>query len=159
MRRRKAAKGQIFTLIILVLIGLLVVFGLISVLSSRRRTAPTVEEVSWLVDGQEVTTASFGDEVKARIVIRATEEYVGSIVIKVRKDVSIWFDSDFEISTIPIDLVGGGRRTIEIEFTPDEASNGGLGGLRGYFVEIEFRATGTTWEMGNSYPPRLRVLE
>jgi len=142
---------------IIVLVGLFLVFGLLSALSGRGRATPLVKEASWLVNEQEVSTANKGEEVEAHVVIEATEQYVGSIVVRVKKDVSLWFDSDFQVSTIPVDLVGGEEKTIRIEFTPDEASGGGLGGLRGYFIEVEFQATRTTWGMENSYPPRLRV--
>jgi hypothetical protein len=76
-------------------------------------------------------------------------------VVKIRKDARLWFDSDFAVDTIPVDLAGGDEKTIELSFTPDEVSHGTITGLRGYFIEIEFRATGTTWTMENSYPPRL----
>ena len=157
MRRQKSSKGQVLILIILVLIGLIIVFGLLSALSGRNRAAPTVIEASWLVNGNEVTTATLGNEVKAQITIQATEEYVGSIVVKIRKDVASWFDNDFHMSTIPVDLAGGERKTLEVEFTPDQASAGGFRGLRGYFVEIEFGSTGANWVMENSYPPRLTI--
>lgn len=157
MRSSKASKGQILILIILVLIGLIVVFGLLSTLSGRRHAAPTVIEASWFVNENEVTSATLGDEVKARITIQTTEEYVGSIVVKIRKDVSSWFDSDFHVSTIPVDLTGGKRETLEVEFIPDQASSGGFRGLRGYFAEVEFRAISDNWVMENSYPPRLTI--
>lgn len=157
MRRHGTAKGQIFLLMILVLVGLIIIFALLPGLSGRRRVAPLVEQAVWQVGGRGVSTANIGQEVEARVVIRVVEEYVGSIVFRVKKDVSLWFDSDFHVSTIPVDLAGGEKETIEIKFTPDEASGGGVGGLRGYFIEVEFRVTRTTWEMENTYPPRLIV--
>jgi hypothetical protein len=51
------------------------------------------------------------------------------------------FDSDFKVDTIPVDLAGGEEKTIDLAFTPDEISHGTVTGLRGYFIEIEFRAT------------------
>ena len=157
MKCARASKGQIFIFILLVLLGLLVISALISSFTVRVRVAPIIKEAFWLVDGQEVSTANLGEEVEAHVVIQAAEEYVGSIVVRVRKDIKLWFDSDFAISTLPINLVGGDEKTIEISFTPDIASRGGLTGLRGYFVEVEFRATRTTWVMEDSYPPRLTV--
>jgi len=152
-----ASKGQIFIFILLVLLGLIVISALISSYTVRVRAAPIVKEAVWLVGGQRVSTADLGEEVEAHVVIQATEAYEGSIVVKIRKDVKVWFDSDFAISTLPINLAGGDEKIIEISFTPDEASRGGLTGLRGYFIEIEFKATRTTWVMENSYPPRLTV--
>lgn len=157
MKWSYASKGQTLIFILLVLLGLIVVFALISSYIVRVRAAPKVKEAVWLVDGQRVSTANLGEEVEAHVVIQATEEYEGSIVVKIRKDIKMWFDSDFAISTLPINLAEGDEKTIEILFTPDEASRGGLTGLRGYFIEIEFKATRTTWTMENSYPPRLTV--
>lgn len=157
MGRHRTRRGQIFLLIILVLVGLIIIFGLLPALLGRRRAAPLVEQAVWRVDGQEVSTVNMGQEVEAHVVIRVVEEYVGSIVVRIKKDVSMWFDSEFHQSTIPVSLAGGEEETIEIKFAPDEASGGGLGGLRGYFIEVEFRVTRTTWEMENTYPPRLKV--
>jgi hypothetical protein len=157
LRKRQASKGQILVLILLVIFGLIVVSGLISIFSGRDRGAPIVKEAYWLVDGERASTSSLGQEIEAHLVIEAVEQYSGSIVVKVRKDVRLWFDSDFAVSTTPVDLAGGDERVLEIAFTPDEASHGNVTGLRGYFIEVEFKATGTTWEMDDSYPPRLTV--
>lgn len=157
MRRRQTKSGQIFLFIIILIIGALIIVGLLSALSGRGRTSPTVKEVTWLVGDQEVTTSTLGREVEARITIVATEQYVGSIVVRIKKDVSMWFDKDFTVSTIPVNLAGGDEETTSVKFIPDEASGGGLGSLRGYFVEIEFQATRSTWDMENTYPPRLTV--
>ncbi len=154
LRKRQAAKGQILILILLVLVGLVVIFGLLFTASTRVRAAPILQEAFWLVDDQRVSTARIGENVEADLVIKATEEYVGSIVVKIRKDIALWFDSNYHISTIPVNLKGGQEQEMKITFMPDEASKGSL---RGYFVEIEFQVTRTTWVMENSYPPRLRV--
>lgn len=159
MRKRQTKSGQIFLFIIIVLIGAFIILGLLSALSGRGKASPIVKEVTWLADDQEVITSTLGHEVEARITIVGTEQYVGSIVVRIKKDVSMWFDSDFAVSTIPINLAGGEDETIKIKFTPDEASGGGLRGLRGYFVEVEFQATRSTWEMENTYPPRLKVVD
>lgn len=159
MRRRQTTKGQILIIILLILLGLVLIFGLFSTVSVRVRAAPIVREASWLVDDQKVSTATLGEKVEAKVVVKATEEYAGSVVVKIRKDVAHLPDSDYHVSTIPVNLMGGGEKEIEINFTPDEASSSGFFGLRGYFIEIEFRTTRTTWTMENSYPPRLRVTE
>jgi len=150
----RTRKGQALVLIILVLLGIIVIFVLLSARSARVRSSPMVQEVFWQIDSQRGTTASVGDEVKAHIVIKATEKYVGSIVMKVRKDISFWPDSDYSIKTVPVNVRGGQETELELSFVPDEASGGSL---RGYFVEIDFQATGTSWVMENTYPPRLKV--
>jgi len=154
--RCRQTKGQILILIVLVLIGLVVIFALFSRVSVRIRAAPIVREAVWSVDDSVVSTASVGENVETHIVVEAVEEYVGSVVVKIKKDIRWWPDSDYHVSTIPINLKGSEQKTIEIAFTPDEASSGGM---RGYFIEIDFQATRTTWVMENSYPPRLRVAE
>jgi len=157
LRRRQTSKGQILIIILLILFGLVVVSGLISIFSGRDRAAPIVKEAYWVVDGQKASTSSLGEEVEAHIVIQAVEQYADSIIVKIRKDIRLWFDSDFTVITTPVNLAGGDEKTVEIAFTPDEASHGSVTGLRGYFIEIEFKATRTTWKMENSYPPRLTV--
>jgi len=116
-----------------------------------------VQEVFWQMEGQKVTTVGVGVEVEAYVVVKATEEYVGSIVVKIRKDISFWPDSDYSIKTVPVNLIGGQETKLELSFVPDQASDGGLRSLRGYFVEVDFSATQTSWVMENSYPPRLKV--
>jgi hypothetical protein len=156
LRERQASKGQILILILLVLVGLVVIFGLLFTASIRVRAAPILQEAFWLVDNQRVSTTRLGENVEAHVVIKATEEYVGSIVVKIRKDIALWLDSNYLISTIPVNLKGGEEKEMKITFMPDEASTGSL---RGYFVEIDFRVTRTTWVMENSYPPRLKVTD
>jgi len=151
---RRTRKGQAFILILLVLLGIIVLFALLSARSARVKSAPTIQEVFWRVDGRRVTTAGVGDEVEVHVVVKATEEYVGSIVVKIRKDVSLWFDSDYSLKTVPANLRGGQETEFILEFVPDEASGGSL---RGYFVEVEFSETHTSWVMESSYPPRLKV--
>ena len=157
MERRRASKGQILAIILLLILGFIVISGLISIFSGRNGSAPIVKEAYWQIDGQKVSTSSLGQEVEAHVVVQATEQYVGSIVVKIRKDARLWFDSDFKVDTIPVDLAGGDEKSIELSFTPDETSHGTVTGLRGYFIEVEFRATRTTYTMENSYPPRLTV--
>jgi len=154
LRQRQAAKGQILILVLLALIGLVLIFGLISMFSVRVRAAPRVTEAFWTTRDQTVTTISLGAEVKAHVMVQAREEYVGTMVIMIKKDVRLWFDSDYHISTIPVNLKGGDQKELEADFTPDEASGGSL---RGYFIEIEFKVTRTRWTMENTYPPRLTV--
>jgi len=157
MERRRASKGQILAIILLLILGFIIISGLISIFSGRNGSAPVVKEAYWQIDGQRVSTSSLGQEVEAHVVVQATEQYVGSIVVKIRKDARLWFDSDFKVDTIPVDVAGGDEKSMELSFTPDETSHGTVTGLRGYFIEVEFRATRTTYTMENSYPPRLTV--
>lgn len=120
------------------------------------RVAPIVEEAFWQANGQTVESATLGKKVEAHVIVKAMEEYVGPIVMKVRKDIAWWSDRDYEVSTVPVNLRAGESEEIEIAFVPDESTDGRF---RGYFVEVGFQVTGTSWIMENSYPPRLRVLD
>jgi len=150
----RTRRGQAFVLILLVLLGIIVVSALVSTRSARVRSAPVVQEAFWRVEGRRATTASAGAGVEAHVIVEATEEYVGSMVVRIRKDISFWSDSDYSIKTVPVNLRGGQETELELAFVPDQAS---AGSLRGYFVEVDFSATGTSWVMESSYPPRLRV--
>ena len=141
-------------LIVILLVGIIVAFALLSTWLARVRYAPIVQDAFWEVDGQRVTAARVGAEVEAHVTIKATGEYVGSVVVRIRKDVALWLDSDYNVLTMPVNVVGGQEKEIEFTFVPDKPSGDRL---RGYFIEIDFKATKTEWVMGNSYPPRLRV--
>lgn len=156
---KRQTKGQILILIVILLIGLVVIIALASRNTARVRAAPIVNDAFFTIDGTRVTTAMVGDRVQTHVVIEAVEEYVGSVVVKIRKDISTWPDSDYHISTTPVTLSGGEQEEIDVVFIPDQASGSGFRSLKGYFVEVNFQATGTTWVMENSYPPRLRVLD
>jgi len=138
----------------LLLAGTIAAFALLSARPVKVRYAPTVQEAFWEVDGQRVTTASVGITVNAHVMIKAVDEYVGSVVVKIRKDFAFWFDSDYQVLTVPVNLAGGQEKEIELVFVPDKPSQGRL---RGYFIEIDFAITKTKWVTENSYPPRLRM--
>jgi len=135
-----------------------IVVALLGALFVETQPSPVVDEAFWLLNGTKVTSVTVGSRVEARVVVRATAEYTGSIVVKVRKDVKWWFDSDYAASTTPTSLVGGQRLEIKLSFVPDEASSGRVWSLVGYFIEVEFSATRTRWVMEGTYPPRLHVV-
>jgi len=152
---QRASKARAFVPIILLLIVIIVALALLSVWPARIRYAPIVQEAFWDVDGQRVTTAKVGVEVKAHVRIKATEEYVGLVVVRIRKDIALWPDSDYQVLSVPVNLVGDQEKEIELTFAPDKTSGGRL---RGYFIEIDFETVKTKWVMENSYPPRLTVV-
>ncbi len=96
-----------------------------------------------------------GDEVEFHAVIKASEQYTGSIVTKVKKDIAYWFDNDYAVKTYPINLAANQVTELKMTFSPDEASQGRM---RGYFLQIDFSGAGTNWVMADSYPPRLQVV-
>jgi hypothetical protein len=149
-------RGFGFLLIFIVLLAAVVVFAFMVTESSRVQASPAVQQAFWRVNSHNSTTANIGEEVEAHVIVRAKEDYSGSMVLKIRKDVSFWSDSDYATKTFPIDLKSGQMTELELTFTPDEA---GAGRLRGYFMEVDFLVTHTNWGMANSYPPRLTVVE
>jgi len=157
LKAHRGVQGQILVVIVLILIFAFVVIALLSPNFGGRKPAPAVLEAFWRVDGHRITSASVGDRVEAVVSIQASEQYVGSVVVKVRKDVSWWFDKDYAVATVPVDLRGGAERELALEFVPDEASVGRVGSLKGYFIEVEFSAVGASWSMDSAYPPRLEV--
>jgi len=155
MKTSAKSRGQmlIIALIVLVLIVVIIVLG---VASLGKRQNPIVLEALWQKNDQRITEANRGDELHAYVVVRAEEEYVGSILVKVRKDIALWIDTDYEFSTFPVNLRGGQTTELELSFIPDQASSGRL---RGYFVEVDFQVTGSNWVMEDSYPPRLKIVD
>lgn len=153
--RSRAKTGQVFIVIVIIILVIVALFVLLPIFEAGRGSGPVVQQVFWQTNGQNVTRVYLGEEVGLRAVVTTAEEYTGSVVIKVRKDVAFWFDSDYVLKTFPLDLPGGKAAELNLTFSPDEASRGGN---RGYFIEIDFTATGTDWVMDNSFPPRLEVL-
>ena len=149
-------RGFGFLLLFIVLLVAVAFFAFMVTESSRVQASPEVQQAFWRVNSHNSTTANIGEEVEAHVIVRAKEEYSGSIVLKIRKDVSFWSDSDYATKTFPVDLKSGQTTELELTFTPDEA---GVGRLRGYFMEVDFLVTHTNWGMANSYPPRLTVVE
>lgn len=150
----RSRKGQAIILIVIVILVIVAVFALLSMNAAHVSSSPSVQQAFWRVNGSNVTEASIGDNVEAHAVIKANQEYVGSIVMKIRRDVPFWPDSDYSTKTVPVNLVGDQVTELELTFAPDQKSGTGLGG---YFIEIDFSASRTNWVMENSYPPRLTI--
>lgn len=150
----KAKKGQIFIIILIILVIVVVLFVALPMFEARHKSSPLVQQVFWKVNGSNVTSCYLGEEVAAHIIIKGTEEYSGSIVVKIRKDTTFWFDTDYTVKTFPVNLPGGQTSELVTTFAPDEGS---AGQLRGYFVEVDFLTTNSDWIMESSYPPRLKV--
>jgi hypothetical protein len=113
-----------------------------------------VQDSYWVVSAKRSSVASVGQEVEAHVIIETKEEYIDSVVVKIRKDISYLPDADYATKTIPVDVKGGQTADLEIAFTPDQTS---IGNLRGYFIEVDYSALHTNWVMNDAYPPRLIV--
>lgn len=153
--RLRARRGQVFIIIAIIILVIVALLVLLPLFEAGRRSGPLVQQVFWQTNDQNVTKAYLDGEVELHAVVKAAEKYTGSMVIKIRKDIAYWFDTDYTVKTFPLDLAGGRTAELNLTFSPDEASQGRT---RGYFVEIDFAATGTNWVMDDSYPPRLEVV-
>jgi len=120
----------------------------------RESMQPVIEEVSWEVDGRILKTASVGVKVGVHVVLKAIGKYNGPIRVRIRRDAALRPEKDLCAANVPVNLVEGKKKELELSFIPDKPSSNSL---RGYFIEVDFSATKTKWVMENSYPPRLRV--
>ncbi len=159
MHYQRGSRAQALILIVIIIVGVAIILVALSLFSNRSRSSPVVVEAFWQVDDQNVSATSLGSEVHAHVTIMATEEYVGSIVMKVRKDIAYWTDRDYQTSTFPVNLAAGEEKDLILTFTPDQTSSSGFRAVRGYLLEVEFKVTGASWTMEDSYPPRLRVTD
>ena len=153
-RIRRDRRGIGFVLIIIVIVAIVVVAALVSIRSRQVGSTPSVQDSYWIVSAKRSWVTSVGQEVEAHVIIEAKEEYIDSVVVKIRKDISYLSDTDYATKTIPVDIKGGQSTDLEITFTPDQTSTGSL---RGYFIEVDYSELHTNWVMDNAYPPRLAV--
>lgn len=153
--RSKATRGQVFIVIVIIVLVLIALFVIIPMFNARRNSAPLVLAAFWQTDSKNVTVAYLGDHVELHAVIKASQQYNGSIITKVKKDIAYWFDNDYAVKTYSIDLAANQVTELKMTFSPDEASQGIM---RGYFLQIAFSGAGTNWVMADSYPPRLQVV-
>lgn len=150
-----AKRGQVFIVIAIVFVVLISLFVIIPLFNARSNSVPIVSEVFWQTESKNVTVAHLGDDVELHVVFRASKQYAGSIITKIKKDIAYWFDKDYAVKTYSIDLGVNQVTELKMAFSPDEASQGIM---RGYFLEIYFSGAGTNWVMADSYPPRLQVV-
>ena len=75
-------------------------------------------------------------------------------MVKIRKDVSILFDTDYATKTIPVDVKGGKTTVLELTFTSVPSS---MGSFHGCFVEVDYSSLHIEWVTENVYRPRLTV--
>jgi hypothetical protein len=154
--RSRTRTGQIFIIVLIILVIVVVLFLALPLIGSRSRPTPLVQQVLWNVGGRNVTSCFLNQEVEVHVTIESAQLYVASVEIKIRKDVSLWFDSDYATKTFPVNMPGGQSTELVFTFAPDEASEGQL---HGYFVEVDFLTSNSNWIMENSYPPRLTVAK
>jgi len=118
---------------------------------------PSVQVVDayWVINNNIANTATLRDDTRARVsLIAVGGSITKSVELHVWKDISFWFDQDFAVQTFAVNISHSGEiQTIEMSFTPDEAS-GGL--TQGYYIQVDVDSA-QIYQMEDGYPPRLRV--
>lgn len=115
---------------------------------------PLVQDAYWVVGGQRSRSANAGDAVETNVVVKAEGgSVIGTLTIKVRKDMALSPDIDYAQRSFSVSLKEDEYVRLYFSWTPDEASEGFL---RGYHVEVLFNGR-SIWTMGDTYPPRLAV--
>jgi hypothetical protein len=109
----------------------------------------TVDFDGWYVGGSEVTTASKGDVVTARITLTSGDS--GQYTIRIRRDI-VWA-SDETVNELLFSY-GGASDTITLSFTPPYAT--GEANTDGYHIDL-VKDGYIVWTLTDAYPPRLRV--
>jgi hypothetical protein len=108
----------------------------------------------WFAGGQQVTSVVMGGSVEAHVVCMAYSGPVsGTLIVKVKKDISYAPDTEFTERTFQVNLPSGASNDFYFSWAPDEPS---AGSLRGYFLEIWFNGEKIE-TMASAYPPRLKV--
>ena len=114
----------------------------------------SVSNVWWTKGAETVTSVDYGDEVDAKISVRAINgDFTGIITVLIRRDLAFTPDTNLATQSYSISLSEGEVKTLTVPFVASEASSSSF---RGYFIEIE---GDILWTMSNSYPPRLTVDE
>jgi len=143
--------------IILILISIFVLVVLFGLFISGRffLPRPAVTDVYWTAEGERVYTVQVNAKVKAHVFLATGTEFSGEIVIKIKRDLRFWPDSELTRQTFSVSMAPDSVREFTMEFYPDRTSQGQV---RGYYVEVDFPFGHGRWTMENTYPPRLNVL-
>lgn len=134
-------------------------YKIVDVSIGEVKSSLQVVDAYWMIDNEAITTAKLGENVQAHIsLIAIGGDAAGSIEFRVRKDVAWWFDRDFKTVSFSVDMPRGEVQTIGLTFTPDELSNGGFRGIRGYYLEAYWGGK-KIYSMKSAYPPRLMIYD
>lgn len=116
---------------------------------------PVVTTAYWKKGGAQVFSCGVGDQVTAVVSIKSISGYSdGIITVRIREDIPLLPDTDFEVQSYLVDLEDGQSGNIELTFYPERKSGFGF---RGYFIEVDFDSWSDNWTMDSDYPPRLEV--
>lgn len=116
---------------------------------------PSIQSVWWTVNNYIVTEAVKDQTVNANVRISAVDGQISGVVtIRIRKDIALLPDEDYVIKSYNINLVKDQSIDIPVSFVAAEKTGFTF---RGYFVHIDLASWSTSWDMENSYPPRLKI--
>jgi hypothetical protein len=138
-------------IVILILACGLVILGWNNLQSSPL----SVFSVHWETEDSEATLVPQGETATLVLLLRAQENVIGHLEINIKKDVQYYKDEVVYTTSIPLNVDAGQNQSFEINFTPQEASEGRL---EGYFAELVLDGE-SIYTMPSSYPPRLKVLK
>lgn len=155
MNLKLGRRGVVPIILILVAIFVLVVLFGLFVSGRFFLPRPAVTDVYWTVGGERVYTTQINTRVKAHVFLATATEFSGEIIIKIKRDLRFWPDSELTRQTFSVSMASDSVREFTLEFHPDSVSQGQL---RGYYVELDFPFGYGRWTMENTYPPRLSVL-
>ena len=121
------------------------------------RGTPSVIDSSWTTASGRVNEVLKGERVQAHVRIKAVGGDIGgSATIRIRKDIPYALDEDHKVQTHQISLIADQTTELVMTFTASESTSSSF---RGYFVQVDFSRSGSSWTMDSSYPPRLAVRE
>jgi len=116
---------------------------------------PLLQKAWWTVDNQVVTEAKQGQTVKAHVLVKAIDGNLkGILTIRIRKDLALLPDEDYEVESFSINVPKGQTVELTVTFLASEKSSFSF---RGYFIQVDFNSWETSWTMESSYPPRLKI--
>jgi len=117
--------------------------------STSISTSINVDFTGWYVDGSQVTTATQGDMVTAKVTLSDGDS--GAYTMRIRRDVASGTDQTVQEESFSYD---GSSTARQMSFTPPYAT--GESNTNGYHIDI-LKDDETVWTLANDYPPRLNV--
>jgi len=118
---------------------------------------PLVVNTWWSTSAGIVTEVRKGETVQAHILVKASGGALrGTVTVRIRKDLPYWPDEDYKVQVYSLSLNENEQTELTITFIASEPTSSSF---RGYFIQVDFDAWGTSWTMESSYPPRLKVVE
>ena len=123
-----------------------------------------VKFLGWYRTNARIHKASVGDEIEAKVMVKAVNGPVKKNVrVVLFEQYALWFPKTIAYREESLDLLEGESVMILVDFIPGDATDDGilLFRVRGYYVALQdFWLLGFAnepWRLEESYPPRLEV--